>query len=67
MNIMELIPRNEVILSDENCYYIPHHFVLKPNSTATKLRTVFDGSCITTSGVSLNDILSVTPKILNDF
>ncbi|XP_043661634.1 uncharacterized protein LOC122625612 [Drosophila teissieri] len=30
-------------------YYIPHHCVLKPNSTSTKLRVVFDASCKTTS------------------
>ncbi|XP_043648453.1 uncharacterized protein LOC122616929 [Drosophila teissieri] len=36
-------------------YYIPYHCVLKPNSTSTKLRVVFDASCKTTSQKSLND------------
>lgn len=27
-----------------NTYYIPHHCVLKPTSTTTKLRVVFNGS-----------------------
>ncbi|XP_043862230.1 uncharacterized protein LOC122756477 [Drosophila santomea] len=47
-------------------YYIPHHCVLKPNSTSTKLRVVFDASCKTTCQKSLNDILMVGPTILPD-
>ncbi|XP_070066930.1 uncharacterized protein [Drosophila virilis] len=38
-------------------YYLPHHCVLMEDSTATKLRVVFDGSAATTSGHSLNDAL----------
>ncbi|XP_053686424.1 uncharacterized protein LOC128735965 [Sabethes cyaneus] len=38
----------------EPIYYMPHHAVLKPDSTTTKLRVVFDGSCRTSTGVSLN-------------
>ncbi|XP_062534862.1 uncharacterized protein LOC134204054 [Armigeres subalbatus] len=38
-------------------YYLPHHAVMKPDSTTTKLRVVFDASCATDSGVSLNDTL----------
>uniref|UniRef100_A0A1I8N6A2 Uncharacterized protein n=1 Tax=Musca domestica TaxID=7370 RepID=A0A1I8N6A2_MUSDO len=41
---------------DEPHYFIPHHCVLKPNSTSTKLRVVFDASCATSSDTSLNDI-----------
>ncbi|XP_039968357.1 uncharacterized protein LOC120780135 [Bactrocera tryoni] len=26
-------------------YFIPHHYILKPTSTTTKLRVVFDASC----------------------
>lgn len=47
-------------------YYIPHHCVLKPTSTSTKLRVVFDASCRTTSQKSLNDILIVGPTIQRD-
>ncbi|XP_070142231.1 uncharacterized protein [Drosophila kikkawai] len=47
-------------------YYIPHHCVLKPNSTSTKLRVVFDASCKTTSQKSLNDLLMVGPTIQPD-
>ncbi|XP_071579965.1 uncharacterized protein [Temnothorax nylanderi] len=38
-------------------YYIPHHAELKEDSITTKLRVVFDASCKTTSGQSLNDFL----------
>nr|XP_041630558.1 uncharacterized protein LOC121502008 [Drosophila kikkawai] len=45
-------------------YFIPHHCVLKPESSTTKLRVVFDASCKTTSNKSLNDILYAGPTNL---
>lgn len=47
-------------------YYMPHHAVHKHTSTTTKLRVVFDGSCKTTTGISLNDSLMVGPTIQDD-
>lgn len=47
-------------------YFLPHHCVLKPESTSTKLRVVFDASCKTTSGESLNSIMRVGPTIQKD-
>lgn len=47
-------------------YYLPHHAVYKETSATTKLRVVFDGSCKTSSGVSLNDVLMVGPTIQDD-
>ncbi|XP_062537806.1 uncharacterized protein LOC134206134 [Armigeres subalbatus] len=47
-------------------YYLPHHVVLKPDSTTTKLRVVFDASCRSTTGLSLNDVLMVGPVEQND-
>lgn len=44
-------------------YYIPHHAVIKEDSTTTKVRVVFDASCKSTSGVSLNDISIVGPTV----
>ncbi|KAH8292648.1 hypothetical protein KR054_009770, partial [Drosophila jambulina] len=44
-------------------YVIPHQCVLRPQSTSTKLRVVFDASCKTSSQVALNDILMVGPTI----
>ncbi|XP_055639848.1 uncharacterized protein LOC129777550 [Toxorhynchites rutilus septentrionalis] len=43
--------------------YLPHQPVVKEASTTTKLRVVFDASCKTSTGVSLNDGLLVGPVI----
>ncbi|XP_037961012.1 uncharacterized protein LOC119690089 [Teleopsis dalmanni] len=47
-------------------YLIPHHCVIRPTSSSTKLRVVFDESCKTSNGLSLNDILLTGPKIQSD-
>ncbi|XP_062557626.1 uncharacterized protein LOC134222495 [Armigeres subalbatus] len=47
-------------------YFLPHHAVLKPESTTTKLRVVFDASCKTSSGLSLNDGLMIGPVVQDD-
>lgn len=44
-------------------YYVPHHAVIKESSDTTKVRVVFDASCKTSSGTSLNDCLLVGPTI----
>ncbi|XP_055604029.1 uncharacterized protein LOC129752267 [Uranotaenia lowii] len=46
--------------------YLPHHPVVKEASTTTKLRVVFDASCKTSSGISLNDSLLVGPVVQED-
>ncbi|GFW52531.1 uncharacterized protein TNCV_404591 [Trichonephila clavipes] len=50
--------------------FLPHHAVIKPSSTTTKLRVVFDASlslsCKTTNGTSLNSLLGVGPKLQRD-
>ncbi|XP_011503659.1 PREDICTED: uncharacterized protein LOC105366798 [Ceratosolen solmsi marchali] len=38
-------------------YYLPHHGALKPDSSTTKLRVVFNSSSPSTSGKSLNDLM----------
>ncbi|XP_073839096.1 uncharacterized protein [Musca autumnalis] len=47
-------------------YYIPHHCVLRSDSSTTMLRVVFDASCKSSSGWSLNDILHSGPKVQGD-
>lgn len=57
-------------ISEENLvapsYYMPHHGVLKINSTSTPLRVVFDASAKTDSLFSLNDLLHTGPKLQAD-
>lgn len=47
-------------------YYIPHHSVIRESSETTRLRVVFDASCRTYSGKSLNDIMLVGPVVQDD-
>ncbi|XP_070134061.1 uncharacterized protein [Drosophila bipectinata] len=45
---------------------LPHHAVIKEDSTTTKVRVVYDASCTTSNGKSLNDILCIGPPLQND-
>lgn len=47
-------------------YYMPHHAVLRPTSSSTKLRVVFDASAKSTNGVSLNEMLKAGPIVQSD-
>ena len=63
---MEEVPRNEIHMPAINCFYLPHHCVIKDASSTTKLRVVFDASAKSASGVSLNDRLMVGPQLHKD-
>jgi len=46
--------------------YIPHHAIIRDSSSTTKLRVVFNASCKTRNGNSLNDHLLIGPKLQQD-
>lgn len=60
--------RIDISQEDKNrqAYYFPYHAVLKPTSSTTKLRVVFDGSSKTDSSLSLNDTQCVGPNCQTD-
>ncbi|XP_037945081.1 uncharacterized protein LOC119677696 [Teleopsis dalmanni] len=47
-------------------YFLPHHCVLKSDSTTTKLRVVFDASAKTSTGISLNEIMHKGPVVQSE-
>lgn len=57
----------EQVSSNQNekdtVYYLPHHAVLRPDKSSTKLRVVFDASAQSSSNVSLNDTLLIGPNV----
>ncbi|XP_024884898.1 uncharacterized protein LOC112462775, partial [Temnothorax curvispinosus] len=61
---MKLIER--LFPVDGPVFYLPHHGVVKSDSTTTKLRVVFDASAKDLNGVSLNDVLRSGPKLQTD-
>ena len=63
---MEEVPKEQIEISSEKVFYLPHHCVLKDSSKTIKLRVVFDASAKTSTGTSLNEILMVGLKIQND-
>ncbi|GFX93307.1 DUF1758 domain-containing protein [Trichonephila clavipes] len=58
---MELVPDSEI--NNIKSLYLPHHGVVRDTSCTRKLRVVFDASSKTSSGLSLNDLLMVGPRV----
>jgi hypothetical protein len=54
-------PATEPDASNE--YFLPHHAIIKPDSSTTKLRVVFDASAKSSTGLSLNDVIKVGATI----
>ncbi|XP_043065432.1 uncharacterized protein LOC122320888 [Drosophila ficusphila] len=64
---LDLGHMREIPLSyDSPNYYLPHHAVIKPESTTTKLRVVFNASSPSSNGTSLNDILHAGAVLQSD-
>ncbi|XP_024873244.1 uncharacterized protein LOC112455514 [Temnothorax curvispinosus] len=59
-------PIGQPFPADGRVFYLPHHGVLKADSTTTKLRVVFDASSRDLNGVSLNQVLQSGPKLQAD-
>lgn len=59
----QIEPRNSGIVPS---YYIPHHAVVKSESSTTRVRIVYDASASTSNGKSLNDYLYSGPKLQQD-
>ncbi|XP_058449018.1 uncharacterized protein LOC131428978 [Malaya genurostris] len=67
--IDEYIALGHARIIDEKCddeskgYFLPHHCVLKPESSTTKLRVVFDASSMSSTNLSLNDVMMTGPTV----
>ena len=60
MKHAEIVPQNEM---ESGKFYLPVQGVLKPDSTSTKTRPVFDGSAKSSNGVAVNDLFLVGPNL----
>lgn len=61
LNAGHMIPAAPVPSEFGNGYYIPYHAI-----RAKKFRVVFDGSCKSSSGISVNDLQLTGPKLQAD-
>ncbi|KAG5314515.1 YMD3 protein, partial [Pseudoatta argentina] len=61
-----LEPPESIIAEEPISFYLPHHCVFKTVEQTWKIYVVFDASCFSSSGVSLNDALLVGPTVQQD-
>ena len=59
----EPVPQEDLEKPPHSGFYLPIHVVRKESSTTTEIRTVFDASAKTSSGLSLNDTLLIGPTV----
>lgn len=64
-HMSQVVPHDDSNIAQD--YYLPHHAVVKPESTTTKIRVVFNASSPTSSGQSLKDCLHTGPKCIDKF
>lgn len=65
-NYLEEIPKEEIEIEPEKSFYLPHHPVIRENSSTTKLRVVFNASIKSSNGTSLNDTMVAGPSLQNN-
>lgn len=63
LSYMEEIPIEEIKIEHEKSFYLPHHPVIRENSSTTKLRVVFNASIKSSNGISLNDVMVAGPSL----
>ncbi|UYV69727.1 hypothetical protein LAZ67_7000491 [Cordylochernes scorpioides] len=66
LNHMQIISAVDIPKSPSQVYYMPHHYVLKEESTTTNLRVVCDASACSDDSPSLNKALHIGPKLQTD-
>ncbi|XP_029170330.1 uncharacterized protein LOC114940017 [Nylanderia fulva] len=64
LNLRHMRPAPSSTESHPGACYLPHHGVLRPDSSSTKLRVVFNGSSSLPNGDSLNRYLATGPNLL---
>ncbi|XP_028403430.1 uncharacterized protein LOC114526129 [Dendronephthya gigantea] len=62
--IIERIPSDDVAGKVGQVHYLPHRPVIRDDKETTKIRAVFDASCKTNSGPSLNECLYAGPNLI---
>ncbi|CAL1672220.1 unnamed protein product [Lasius platythorax] len=62
---MSEIPQDQIVKLHPT-YYLPHHAVTKESSTTTKVKVVFDGLCKTSTGLSINHVQHIGPRIQDE-
>ena len=63
MEHAELVPPKDITKPASDVFYMPVHGIIKATSTTTCLRSVFDASARSSTGVSLNDRILVGPTL----
>lgn len=63
---LDLGHMREVVSQNDIKFYFPHHFVLKPDTSAKKFRVVFNASAKSSTNISLNECLAPGPHIQED-